>query len=82
MYNGEVEWCFIQDVAEGCPWHPIVITKPEPFVAPEPKYSAVLYYACNSYQWAVSDGMNHVANNLPTQEAAKRIAAIYNEVMP
>lgn len=87
---GRRVWCIVHGRAEIIPWRyvqpgdawqPIVIERPEPYVAPEPKYSAVLYYACNSYRWAVSDGLNHVADNIPTQEAAERIAAIYNEVM-
>ena len=79
-YNGKVVAWTYDGVAEGTPWMPI--SAPEPYMAPKSKYSAVLYYAHDSERWVVSDGMNHVADNIPTREAAERIAAIYNEVMP
>ena len=61
------------------PWMPI--PKPEPYVAHVPKF-IVRNDAFNAGKWTVLyDGIS-VADNIPTREAAERIAAIYNEVMP
>lgn len=81
-YNNRVTWLLIEEVKLGCPWQPIVIERPEPYVAPksEPKYVVMkdIYY---TDLWAVYNGSKYVADGLPTREAAERIAAIYNEVM-
>ena len=74
---------YFYHVEAGVAWHPIVIEKPEPYVAPksEPKYVVMkdIYYTDS---WAVYDGSKYVTGRLPTREAAERIAAIFNEVMP
>lgn len=81
MHNGKVEPCLYSNVVLGFPWHPIVIEKPEPYVAPKPRYTV----APNAYrngEWAVEYDKMLIADKIPTKEAAERIAAIYNEVMP
>ena len=80
-YNGEVIAWTYDGVAKGPPWMPI--SKPEPYVSPRsrPKYFVMkdMFY---KGLWAVYDGSKYVTDRLPTREAAERIAAIYNEVMP
>ena len=61
------------------PWMPI--PNPEPYVAPAPK----LHVASDAFKpgrWIVFYESVRVADNIPTCEAAERIAAIYKEVMP
>ena len=61
------------------PWMPI--TPPEPYV----KTNRWRVVDSQKIGFAVYDGtkvMKVVAINLPTREAAERIAAIYEEVMP
>ena len=67
------------------PWMPI--PNPEPYVAPKPKYYVQLRLAanglCKEGRFTVYCDIGGIqADNLPTREAAERIAAIYNEVTP
>lgn len=67
----------------GAPWMPI--PKPKPYVAHVPKF-IVRNDAFNAGKWTVLYDGTRLADNIPTQEAAERIAAaaiaaIYNEVM-
>lgn len=80
MVMGFVAKNYWYNVELGNAWQPIVIEKPEPYVAPEPKYR-VSSEAGRPNQWSVLDGIICIAVGLPTREAAERIAAIYNEVM-
>lgn len=93
-YYGRRVWCIVQGRAEIIPWRyvqpgdawqPIVIEKPQIWV-PEPKYYAKFWLAeqlGEQNRWSVYCNVGGIqADNLPTQEAAERIAAIYNEVMP
>jgi len=90
------EWRYVNP---GIAWQPIVIERPEPYVAPKSNYY-VQFRLVNELgkknRWVVCcrentspindkticdiDGIQ--ADNLPTYEAAERVAAIYNEVMP
>lgn len=70
-----------QDIILGTPW--CEIEPPEAYVAPksDPKYFVMkdMFY---KGLWAVYDGGKYVTGRMPTQEAAERFAALYNEVMP
>lgn len=75
-YNGEVVPWSYDGIAEGTPWMPI--EKPEPYAKTK------RWKVCNFITgFSVSDTVArlYVANNIPTREAAERIAAIYEEVM-
>ena len=56
---------------------------PKPYVAPMGKHYAMFYMGNTreDWSWRVYDGSEYVASKLSTQNAAERIAAIYNEVM-
>lgn len=74
---GEIVSCMT--IKQGEPWMPI--KRPEPYVKPN-RWDVV---DSQKIGFAVYDGtkvMKVVAINLPTREAAERIAAIYEEVMP
>lgn len=61
------------------PWMPI--TPPEPYV--KPKRCLILLHNDGSELWKISmKGVGVPAHSIPTYEAAERIAAIYEEVMP
>lgn len=79
MYEGRVVACPYADVVLGCPWQPIVVQKPEPYV--EAKRFEVKM--CTS-GWAVYDTVtqDYFAERIRTRETAERIAAIYEEMMP
>lgn len=64
-------------IAEGEPWMPI--TPPEPYVKPK-RWRVTA--ATGGYIVYDSTTSSEVADSIPTREAAKRIAAIYEEVMP
>lgn len=68
-------------VKTGVAWHPIVIEKPEPYVAPKPPRFIPVINVYDKGSWAVVDEKRYFADGIPTREAAERIAAIYNEVM-
>ena len=68
-------------VTIGTPWQPI--TTPAPYV--EPKRVRVVEeqrYDDDGFDYAVAFGVGTVARHIPTREAAERIAAIYEEVIP
>lgn len=79
MYEGKVTTCPFGDVVLGCPWRPIVIDKPEPYVKPK-RWRVTT--ATGGYLIYDSITSSEVADSIPTSEAAERIAAIYEEVMP
>ena len=56
--------------------------RPEPYVKPK-RYKVEEYYHCRGI-WVVSDCQtgNARCHPVPTREAAERIAAIYEEVLP
>ena len=65
------------EIRDGQPWMPT--NRPKPYVKPK------RYKVCSFITgFSVSDTVArlYVANNIPTREAAERIAAIYQEVMP
>ena len=75
-YEGLVKQWSYDAVTLGRPWQPIV--PPEPYV--KPKRYEVKWYTGN---WYVEDRLSGRVNfAIPTREAAERIAAIYEEVMP
>lgn len=66
------------DCVNGRPWQPIV--PPEPYVKAK-RFETTFY---NGW-WAVlnlASAAAIIAFDIPTREAAERIAAIYEEVMP
>lgn len=75
-YNGKVVPWSYDGVEKGTPWMPIVA--PEPYV--KRKRYWVELQGLSSY--GVMDVSGIVAGCIPTREAAERIAAIYEEVMP
>ena len=65
------------EIVGDCPWMPI--TPPKPYVKPK----SWTVRKCNLGGYDVhSDTGLRVAMNIPTREAAIRIAAIYQKVMP
>lgn len=79
-YNGKVVPWSYDGVLEGTPWMPI--TPPEPYV--KPKRWGVREFG-KSGQWyvvQVTSPEHAWGFTIPTREAAERIAAIYEEVMP
>jgi len=72
------------NVKSGTPWQPIIA--PEPYVKPKRHY--VVGQRDNNWDvYRVTFVANHAvqalaASGIPTREAAERIAAIYEEVMP
>ena len=72
----------IQDwrgVPEGMPWMPT--SRPQPYV--KPKRYCVSEKGPNYYTvWQDDYEGGVIATRIPTREAAERIAAIYEEVMP
>ena len=91
MHEGKVTTCPFGHIVVGCPWRPIVVQRPEPYVKPKrftAKWDAV-------YQrWSVVDKRYEydiVTIRLPYldgehndqhREAAEEIAAIYERTMP
>jgi len=73
------------DEWNGMPWMPI--PKPDPYVPfeSEPPSKCSIWHEPRDfdkkYKWHISCNAVRVADNIPTREAAERIAAIYNEVM-
>ena len=70
---------------DGSPWMPIA--RPEPYVEPKDKYYVTQWPSwkegVQKDRWVVWCNVGGLhADKLPTREAAERIAAIYNEVMP
>jgi|APGre2960657373_1045057.scaffolds.fasta_scaffold104362_2 hypothetical protein len=77
-YN-TVTTCLWSNVDIGEAWQPITV--PEPYV--KAKRCIVLLHNDGSGLYRVSiKGVGVPAYNIPTREAAERIAAIYEEVMP
>ena len=86
MHEGKVTTCPFGDVVLGCPWQPMVVQMPEPYVKPK-SYVIKFYgdfeivgpagYAC-VYDTIAN---TQITGFLP-REAAERIAAIYEEVLP
>ena len=79
MDFGAVLMTDIENVEEGQPWMPI--TPPEPYVKPN-RWDVKEYYETGN--WYVVDRASGSVRSyaVPTREAAERIAAIYEEVMP
>lgn len=76
---GEVVGTDYLNVSENQPWMPI--TPPEPYVKQKryevwPNINMSGYCVYGIREWAI------YADGIPTREAAERIAAIYEEVMP
>lgn len=84
MHDGKVMPWSWQWVAKGQPWQPIA--KPEPYVKPKryvvrPAQDIWPNATVSGYVvWAAVGGIH--ADEIPTIEAAERIAAIYEELMP
>jgi hypothetical protein len=79
VWRGDGMLCHRSDIVLGQPWMPV--DRPAPYVKPK-RFEVT----CNSdgATWFVFDTLTHneVSDNIPTREAAERIADIYNEVMP
>ena len=76
----QIEIVYWRSILEGVPWMPIF--KPEPYV--KPKRWGVREFG-KSGQWYIVEvtSPEHAWGfTIPTREAAERIAAIYEEVMP
>lgn len=72
---------FTHEIAEGEPWMPSNC----PGMYVKPKRVRVVQeqrYDDDGFEYAVTFGIGTVARHIPTREAAERIAAIYEEVMP
>lgn len=79
VYGGDGKVCHFSWIYAGDPWKPI--PKCEPYV--KPKRCIVLLHNDGSGLYRVSiKGVGVPAWGIPTREAAERIAAIYEEVMP
>jgi hypothetical protein len=85
-YNGKtVPWSY-DGVAKGTPWMPV--NAPEPYV--KPKWKAVYEELCGCWVLYLRHGHLHYSEELKHlhlsnnahRKAAKRIAAIYDELMP
>ncbi|HBB25816.1 MAG TPA: hypothetical protein DCZ59_06070 [Bacteroidetes bacterium] len=93
MYEGKVVTCPFEDVVLGCPWQPIAVQAPEPYVKPR-RWTAVWYALLGG--WTLRDNVKGafiplfddslatglVNNDDEHRKAADRIAAIYEEVLP
>ena len=66
-------------VVEGRPWMPIA--PPEPYVKPK-RWSVAESKKIGFIVYDSTKVTKVVADSIPTREAAERIAAIYEEVMP
>lgn len=93
MYEGKVVTCPFEDVVLGCPWQPIEVPAPEPYVKPK-RWTVVWSELFGG--WTLREmkkggcvqlfdptlkcGLNRYDDE--HREAAERIAAIYEEVMP
>lgn len=78
--HGRVVPATYNGIAEGTAWMPI--ERPDPYV--KPKQYGVRETYSGSGKFAVYDTKDGLTCSiyLPTREAAERIAAIYEEVMP
>jgi hypothetical protein len=82
MYEGDVVMCRFETVEPGEPWQHII--RPAPYV--KPKRWTVEWYDPNNC-WHVIDTtidgvMGYLHLDITHENAAQRIADIYNEVMP
>ena len=86
MDFGAVLMTDIDSVTEGQPWMPI--TPPEPYLKPKRYKPKSIYELCGDSElrdsgYCVYDEFrDEYICYVPTREAAERIAAIYEEVMP
>ena len=81
VYDSFGHVCHRIKIANGQAWKPI--PNCEPYV--KPKRARVVEeqsYNHGGWEYAVTFGIGTVARHIPTREAAERIAAIYEEVMP
>lgn len=78
VYNELGLYTHWQDIQKGRAWMPIIL--PKPYVKPK-RYIVKEYDNIGGYDVFQADGMR-VAMCVPTREAAERIAAIYEEVLP
>lgn len=69
---------FTHEIAEGEPWMPSNCVG----MYVKPKQYRVGAWASNMYGVYQESGDHVVASHIPTKEAAERIAAIYEEIMP
>ena len=78
IYGPDGKVCHYTWIHSGEPWKPI--PKCEPYVKPK-RYRVT---TLTVERWCVIDkkASDFVAKYLPTEEAAERIAAIFEEVMP
>ena len=81
-YDGRVKQWSYDAITLGRPWQPIIPPEPppEPYVKPK-RYEVTEEYV-SSYAVRDTELREFVAYDIPTREAAERIAAIYEEVMP
>ena len=78
--DGKVKLFNQEDIVEGMTWQPVV-------VPPMPKRKRLRVveekrYGGDGFDYAVWFRTGTVARHIPTREAAERIAAIYEEVLP
>lgn len=74
------ELAFWTDIEEHQPWHPT--NCPGKYVQPT---RFTVHWYDNVRMWGVKDSQDDergLQSNFDTKEAAERIAAVYNEVMP
>ena len=87
MHEGKVTTCPFGHIVVGCPWRPIVVQRPEPYVKPK-RWRAE--YRQGSGCWVITDNRPNLSaigtlltvNNDEHREAAEEIAAIYERTMP
>jgi hypothetical protein len=77
-YN-TVTTCLWSNVGIGEAWQPITV--PEPYVKPK-RWDIREYYESGNWYVVERESGSVRSYSVPTREAAERIAAIYEEVMP
>lgn len=79
IYGPHGKLCCFTSIATGEAWKPI--PKCEPYVKPK-RWGVVYLHDTNEYCVVEYNRKPYRSYSVPTREAAERIAAIYEEVMP
>lgn len=79
IYGPDGKVCHYTWIDSGDPWKPI--QKCEPYVKPK-RWGVVYLHDTNEYCVVEYNRKPYRSYSVPTREAAERIAAIYEEVMP
>lgn len=74
MHEGKVWACHYENVVLGCPWQPIVVQKPEPYVKPK-RFEVVN----DQRGWYISEiSTGEVASSyFITRDAAEKVSSIF-----